>query len=148
MFTSIVVGTDGSSTARGAVQKAAELAKASGGRLHVVSAYRLPTQAMMAAPASEALAFAGGSSDAEVHAEVEAMLRALGKELANDGIDVETYACPHPAAQAILDVAAHQQADLIVVGNRGMRGARRLLGSVPNTIAHQASCSVLIVPTC
>jgi nucleotide-binding universal stress UspA family protein len=38
-------------------------------------------------------------------------------------------------------------AELIVVGNRGMTGARRLLGSVPNSVAHRAPCSVLIVHT-
>jgi nucleotide-binding universal stress UspA family protein len=35
----------------------------------------------------------------------------------------------------------------IVVGNKGMRGARRVLGSVPNSVAHLAPCSVLIVDT-
>ena len=38
-------------------------------------------------------------------------------------------------------------ADLIVVGNKGMKGVRRVLGSVPNSVAHQANCSVLIVDT-
>jgi nucleotide-binding universal stress UspA family protein len=33
------------------------------------------------------------------------------------------------------------------VGNRGMKGARRILGSVPNHVAHHASCAVMIVPT-
>ena len=41
-----------------------------------------------------------------------------------------------------------QGAQMIVVGNRGMAGARRVLGSVPNRVSHQASCGVLIVPTC
>jgi len=60
---------------------------------------------------------------------------------------VETYACCRTAADALLEVAEHQSADLIVVGNKGMHGARRVLGSIPNTIAHQAHCAVLIVPT-
>jgi nucleotide-binding universal stress UspA family protein len=52
------------------------------------------------------------------------------------------------AADAILDVAEEQQCDLIVVGNKGMTGAKRfLLGSVPNKISHHAPCSVLIVRT-
>ena len=37
--------------------------------------------------------------------------------------------------------------DLIVVGNKGMKGVRRVLGSVPNSVAHGAACSVLIVDT-
>ena len=51
-------------------------------------------------------------------------------------------------ADAILDIAEEQGCDLIVVGNRGMTGAKRfLLGSVPNKISHHAPCSVLIVRT-
>jgi nucleotide-binding universal stress UspA family protein len=36
---------------------------------------------------------------------------------------------------------------MIIVGNKGMQGARRVLGSVPNKVAHHAPCSVLIVST-
>ena len=61
---------------------------------------------------------------------------------------VETFARQGDAADAILDVAEEQRSDLIVVGNRGMTGAKRfLLGSVPNRISHHAPCSVLIVRT-
>ena len=61
---------------------------------------------------------------------------------------VETFARQGDAADAILDVAEEQRADLIVVGNRGMTGAKRfLLGSVPNKVSHHAPCSVLIVRT-
>ena len=52
------------------------------------------------------------------------------------------------AADAIVDVAEEQRCDLIVVGNKGMTGAKRfLLGSVPNKVSHHAPCSVLIVRT-
>jgi nucleotide-binding universal stress UspA family protein len=47
----------------------------------------------------------------------------------------------------LCDLAAHLQADLVVVGNKGMQGGRRFLGSVPNTVSHHAPCSVLIVDT-
>ena len=61
---------------------------------------------------------------------------------------VETFARQGDAADAILDVAEEQRADLIVVGNKGMTGAKRfLLGSVPNKVSHHAPCSVLIVRT-
>ena len=51
-------------------------------------------------------------------------------------------------ADAILDVAEETSADLIVVGNKGMTGAKRfLLGSVPNKVSHHAPCSVLIIRT-
>ncbi len=62
--------------------------------------------------------------------------------------EVETFARQGDAADAILDVAEEQRTDLIVVGNKGMTGAKRfLLGSVPNKVSHHAPCSVLIVRT-
>ena len=62
--------------------------------------------------------------------------------------DVALFARQGDPADAILDVAEEQGADLIVVGNKGMTGAKRfLLGSVPNKVSHHAPCSVLIVRT-
>lgn len=144
MFSSIVVGTDGSSTARIAVDKAAELAKQFDANLHLVSAFKSPSQVALM-PTGEAMVSA--VDDRAVREAVESMLSDLARSLEGDGIKVDTFACAESAADALLDVAAHQQADLIVVGSRGMTGARRILGSVPNNVAHHASCSVLIVHT-
>ena len=67
---------------------------------------------------------------------------------AEASVGVEVYPREGDPADAILDVAEEQEADLIVVGNKGMTGARRfLLGSVPNKISHHAPCSVLIIRT-
>ena len=64
------------------------------------------------------------------------------------GVDVETHAREGDPADAILDVAEEENADLIVVGNKGMTGAKRfLLGSVPNKVSHHAPCSVMIIRT-
>ena len=58
------------------------------------------------------------------------------------------YAREGDPADAILDVAEELGADLIVVGNKGMTGAKRfLLGSVPNQVSHHAPCAVMIVRT-
>ena len=66
----------------------------------------------------------------------------------NGGVEAATYGRQGDPADAILDVAEEQGADLIVVGNKGMTGARRfLLGSVPNRVSHHAPCSVLIIRT-
>src|ERR671938_230868 len=63
-------------------------------------------------------------------------------------VEAETYARQGDPADAILDVAEEQNADLIIVGNKGMTGAKRfLLGSVPNKVSHHAPCSVLIIRT-
>ena len=60
-------------------------------------------------------------------------------------IDLASYA--DQLADALLKVARDVDAALIVVGSRGMHGAKRVLGSVPNTVSHQAPCNVLIVST-
>ena len=139
MFDSIVVGTDGSITAREAVRMASELTGISQAELHVVSAYPTPEF-------GDPWITAGGT-DEEIRADVEARLESLAKEITDEGVVVTTHACPQGAAAAILEVAEAQQADLIVVGNRGMQGARRFLGSVPNNVSHHASCAALIVHT-
>ena len=63
-------------------------------------------------------------------------------------VEVKPHALDGDPADAILSVADEVEADLIVVGNKGMTGARRfLLGSVPNKVSHHAACSVIIVRT-
>ncbi len=63
------------------------------------------------------------------------------------GVAVETHTVTGDPADALLEIAERQNADLIVVGNRGMHGVSRVLGSVPNKVSHRASCNVLIVAT-
>ena len=76
------------------------------------------------------------------------MLKDAASHAQSKDVNVEIYARQGDAADAILDVAEEREADLIIVGNRGMTGAKRfLLGSVPNKISHHAPCSVLIIRT-
>jgi len=146
MFNVVVAGTDGSETAAKAVAEAAELCAKTGGRLLIVSAFTAVSQRQLEAEAAEAPA------DVQwmVHAreEVEANLSEAQALAEERGVAVETFARRGDPADAILDVAEEQGADLIVVGNKGMTGAKRfLLGSVPNKISHHAPCSVLIIRT-
>jgi nucleotide-binding universal stress UspA family protein len=62
-------------------------------------------------------------------------------------VPMRTHALPGEPAEAIVRVAEEVGADLIVVGNKGLHGVRRVLGSVPNTVVHQAPCSVLVLDT-
>ena len=64
-----------------------------------------------------------------------------------DGLKVEAHASQGNPDDVIVNTAADVGADLIVVGSKGMRGARRYLGSVPNSVAHSAHCAVLVVKT-
>jgi nucleotide-binding universal stress UspA family protein len=143
MFASIVVGTDGSDSARQAVIQAAEMARSTGARLIIVSAYAPVTARVAAGDSPEA-------EDWKVGADVlvDGVLQDATSATAASGIQVETRAVRGDAADAIIEVAEQEGADLIVVGNKGMTGARRfLLGSVPNKVSHHAPCSVLIVRT-
>ena len=147
MFSAIVVGTDGSDTAHEAVRKAAALARLSSAPLHVVTAYGATTAvsalAGAAGYANEALALPQQRTDAQ------ALLERALAGIDTDGLTVEVRARQGEAADVLMSVAQDVKADLIVIGSRGMTGARRfILGSVPNRVAHHAECSVHIVHTC
>jgi nucleotide-binding universal stress UspA family protein len=147
VFASIVVGTDGSGTAWTALCEAIELAREHRARLQIVSAYepvsdpRLRNQQIEVPKDLEWMVNPRG--------DVLATLREAEAAAAQAGVAaVESFARQGDAADAILDVAEEQRADLIVVGNKGTTGAKRfLLGSVPNKVCHHAPCSVLIVRT-
>jgi nucleotide-binding universal stress UspA family protein len=147
MFAAIVVGTDGSETAHTALRDAIELAQRFGARLSIVSAYEpVPEQRLRRQPLEvpEDLQWI-----VNPRADVIALLEAAQQEARDAGVEeVETFARQGDAADAIIDVAEEQGAELIVVGNKGLTGAKRfLLGSVPNKVSHHAPCSVLIVRT-
>jgi nucleotide-binding universal stress UspA family protein len=146
MFRSIVVGTDGSGTARQAVREAIGLAAALGAAIELVSAYEPVAGQRLREEAREAPQDLQWMINARE--DVEATLREAAEEVRAAGVAVRTYAREGDAADAILDVAEENGADLIVVGNKGMTGAKRfLLGSVPNKVSHHAPCSVLIIRT-
>jgi nucleotide-binding universal stress UspA family protein len=146
MFDSIVVGTDGSETAREAVRQATELAKQLGSNIYLVSAYEPVPEGRLRDERHEV------PEDLQwmvnPREDVTATLEESGEELKQAGVNVETHAREGDPADAILDVAEEKSADLIVVGNKGMTGAKRfLLGSVPNKVSHHAPCSVMIIRT-
>jgi nucleotide-binding universal stress UspA family protein len=146
LFKRIVVGTDGSETAGLAVKHATELAKKTGASLEVVSAFEPVPQDRLRDEASQVpgdIAHAVGPRE-----DVNVYLEAAAGGARDAGVEAQTHAREGDPADAILDVAEETGADLIVVGNKGMTGARRfLLGSVPNKISHHAPCGVYIVRT-
>jgi len=147
MFRSIVVGTDGSDTATEAVKSAVEIAKAMDAKLQLVSAYEPVSDQRL----REERVQAPGDVQWSVNPreDVDGTLNDAADMAKEAGVAVvETYARQGDPADAILDVAEETGAELIIVGNKGMTGARRfLLGSVPNKVSHHAPCSVLIVRT-
>src|SRR5262249_44452944 len=147
MFGRIVVGTDGSETASHAVGEAVDLAEATDSQLDIVTAFepvpeqRLREEGRQDVPGDVQYAF-NPTEDANV------TLDNAAGPARNAGVEVNTHAREGDPADAILDVAEEVKADLIVVGNKGMTGAKRfLLGSVPNKVSHHAPCDVMIVRT-
>ena len=137
---SIVVGTDGSPTAEQALREAGDLAKSTGAKLHIVSAYEPAAGARVSGDAPERSQWLVGPD-----VQVDSVLDGAAGALHARGVETECHARKGDPADALLNVAEENGADLIVVGNRGMTGAKRfLLGSVPNKVSHHASCSVLI----
>ena len=146
MFSRIVVGTDGSETAKEAVRQAIDLARQVGASLDVVSAFEPVPQTRLREERQQV------PQDLEhtvsPREDVDATLAEAVKEIEASGVEVNTFARQGDPADAIIDIAEEENADLIIVGNKGMTGAKRfLLGSVPNKVSHHAPCSVMIVRT-
>lgn len=145
-YRTIVVGTDGSATAERAVRTAAELAVAFGARLVVVTAFdRHPPDLMRQdQTAPEDLRFL--LTDSHQADERARSGRALARE--TGATDVVVATDEGPPAEVVLSIAADHDADLVVVGSKGMTDASRfVLGSVPNHVSHHAPCDVLVVHT-
>jgi len=144
MYKIVVVGTDGSPTADRAVQAAADIARSWGSELHIVTAVKAPRPGMASATGAPLIDSGAGQ------ALVEEAAKAVGEAAVTkygDDLKVAAHAAVGNPDDVILDTAVDVGADLIVVGSKGMRGARRYLGSVPNSVAHGAHCAVLVVKT-
>jgi nucleotide-binding universal stress UspA family protein len=135
----VVVGTDGSPNAETAVRRAAEIAKSDGAVMYLVTAFPdVPTY-------SEGIASSAKRQRIDLREVAEGLLSRTAEELPQD-LEVMTAAREGDPAQVILDVSRESDADLIVIGARGLTGIRRfLLGSVSSKLAHHAECSLMIV---
>jgi len=140
----IVVGTDGSARAGIAVRQALELAKSGGATLHLVHVVR--TTGMLGSEYGDATAIA--AAHAEMHGEGQRICRQVAADAKREGVPAEIHNVDGDPADVLLKVAEAVDADLVVIGNRGMSGIKRfVLGSVPNKVSHHCPCSLLIVNT-
>lgn len=139
MISTVAVGTDGSATAEEAVREAAEMARRFSAKLVLLSAFE-----DLGRPP-------GNGQDIELQwavnssARVRSILERAEADLGQSGIECETRVDEGDPAEVLVRLADECGADLLVIGNKGMR--RRVLGSVPNTVTHKAACSVLVVKT-
>jgi nucleotide-binding universal stress UspA family protein len=140
----ILVGTDGSSTAAIAVDRAARIAAAIGAELLIVSVYSgQPPGKLGSGIGSDATwqATAEAAAKEHVKAAVETA-KGLG------ATSTSGEAVSGDPAEVLLQQADKQGVDLLVVGSKGMQKSTRfLLGSVPNNVSHHAPCDLLIVHT-
>jgi nucleotide-binding universal stress UspA family protein len=141
MISTVAVGTDGSATAAEAVAVAAEMARRFDAKLVLLSAFT----------ASDAKPGNFSGSAAEIQwtfspaARLSEQLERTQDDMRADGIDCSTLIEEGDPGDVLVSLAARCAADVLVIGNKGMN--RRVLGSVPNTVTHKATCSVYVVKT-
>ena len=143
MVNTIAVGTDGSGTATKAVEFALDMAERYGARVVFISSYRPVSESRLRKEQEEAPQDVQWSlNPAE---DVEATLREVEEKAQERGLKWTSEAREGDPADVLVDLADKHDADILVIGNKGMH--RRVLGSVPNGVSHKANCSVLIVKT-
>jgi nucleotide-binding universal stress UspA family protein len=143
MIETIAVGTDGSETASKAVDFALDLAEKFGSQVVVASSYRPVSEGRLRSEQREAPEDIQWSINPME--DVDSALRDVEQKAKSRGLKTTTEAREGDPADVLCDIAEQHNADLLVVGNKGMQ--RRVLGSVPNSVSHKAPCSVVIVKT-
>jgi nucleotide-binding universal stress UspA family protein len=132
MLSKIAVATDGSNTAQRAVNAAFDMAQRFGAEIVVLTAYRVDSDA-------------GGTWASSSAAHAERVLAIAEEAAAEQGLACSSAMMEGDPGEVVVALAERHGADLLVVGSMGMH--RRVLGSVPNTVTHKASCSVFVVKT-
>jgi nucleotide-binding universal stress UspA family protein len=140
---SVLVGTDGSERAQRAVSTAADVAKRQDATLVIVAAFRDEDTHW------ESISGSAAVTTGNLREAAEQVLMRSARHAEEHGVkQVDWEARGGHPADVLLDVAAERKVDLIVVGNKGMTGARRyFLGGVSDKVSHHAPCSVMIVRT-
>jgi nucleotide-binding universal stress UspA family protein len=141
MVSKVAIGVDGSPTAAKAVELAAEVARRFDAEVVLLSALDDAT----ATSADRAVDTVELDWVSNPSARVKQILATTESQLRRDGLRCSTLVDEGKPAEVLVRLAEECGADLLVVGNKGMQ--RRVLGSVPNTVTHNAPCSVLVVKT-
>lgn len=147
----IVVGTDGSPSARRAVDWALGEARLRGAEVRLVHAWMLPLIDAIPEPWAIGMPPLGPGDEERVHEKIEGAARALLENAVEEArgrepsLSIEGELVEARAAHALLQAA--RDADLLVVGSRGGGGFAGLhLGSVSSQCVHHAECPVVVVP--
>jgi nucleotide-binding universal stress UspA family protein len=138
MYSTIAVGTDGSDTAEIAVNAAIDLAKRYDAKLVLLGAWDKDQRG--APDGVDDAHWNYSAADA-----VERVLLQAEAHAQDAGVQTQIASANGDPADTLVQLAEKHNADVLVIGNKGMH--KRLLGSVPNTVTHKAPCSVLVVKT-
>ncbi len=136
MISTVAVGTDGSETASEAVQQAAEFARRFDAKLVLLSAFKTDPPPPDAGEAQWSYSPA---------AQLRGLLARTEEAMKEQGVECTTLVDEGDPADVLVRLADECGADVLVIGNKGMQ--RRVLGSVPKSVAHNADCSVFVVKT-
>jgi nucleotide-binding universal stress UspA family protein len=136
VISTVAVGTDGSETASEAVKQAAEFARRFDAELVLLSAFKAKPPPPDAGEAQWSYSSA---------AQLRGILSRTEEEMKGQGIECRTLVDEGEPADVLVRLAGECGADVLVIGNKGMQ--RRVLGSVPKSVAHNADCSVFVVKT-
>jgi nucleotide-binding universal stress UspA family protein len=135
----VLVATDGSSNATEAVRWAADIAVATGAAVTIVHVFE---------PLSRLHGQKGPVDLADLHAAAEADLRGeWAAPLRDSGVEFDAVVVEGRPSEAVAEVAVECQADLVVVGARGLSALRGLVvGSTSMQLPHLVHVPVTIVP--
>ncbi|MGU3431397.1 universal stress protein [Actinomycetes bacterium M1A6_2h] len=145
-YRTVVVGTDGSDSSLRAVEKAAALSGDAGATLYIACAYypddSKSTSSDADALGADAYQITGSAPTREI------LRNAKERAVAAGATSIEEKSVVGNPVDSLLQLVKDVQADLLVIGNRGLNSLTgRLLGSVPSDAARKAQCDVLIVHT-
>jgi nucleotide-binding universal stress UspA family protein len=143
MIATVAVGTDGSGTAEKAVLSALDMAERFGARIVFISAYAPVDEGRLRHEKRDAPADIQWTINPEE--DVDATLRECEQLAEERGLRWASEAAQGEPADVLVKLADRHDADVLVIGNRGMH--RRVLGSVPNSVTHKANCTVFLVKT-
>ena len=137
----ILAPMDFSSHSDTALDRAVDLAKAFGAKIHLLHSYAVPVQGVMPYD----FAVPDGVWDG-IREAAESKLEELRQTVVSEGLEASGEVSPVIPSEAILAVAREVDADLIVMGTHGHTGLKHaLLGSVAERTVRLAPCSVLTV---
>jgi nucleotide-binding universal stress UspA family protein len=138
MISTVAVGTDGSDTAAEALRMASEVARRFEAEVVLLSAFDESRAGNAARDREDQWSYSPASRLRELLSRAE-------EDLRKEGLQARTMVGEGDPAEVLVRLAEECDADVLVVGNKGMQ--RRVLGSVPNTVTHRAPCSVIVVKT-